>query len=118
MEYWCRVSEMSDIVSMKDFKKLVIKIGTVAEVDRVPGSRNLYKLQVDMGDEMRQIVTGLVGYYTEDDLRGKVIAVLMNLKPARIFGQVSNGMLLAAEFDDKLALLTVDREIPNGASVT
>ncbi len=109
---------MSEMVPMKDFKKLVIKIGTVTEVERVPGSRNLYKLQVDMGDEMRQIVTGLVGYYTEEDLKGKVIAVLMNLKPARIFGQISNGMLLAAEIEDKLSLLTVDREIPNGARIT
>ncbi|RLI09280.1 methionine--tRNA ligase subunit beta [Candidatus Bathyarchaeota archaeon] len=109
---------MSDIVTMKDFKKLDIRIGTVAEVERVPGSRNLYKLQVDMGGEMRQIITGLVGYYTEEELKGKVIAVLTNLKPAKIFGQMSNGMLLAAEFEDKLALLTVDREIPNGAQVT
>jgi len=109
---------MSDIVTMKEFKKLKIVIGTVAEVERVPGSRNLYRLQVDMGDETRQIVTGLVGYYTEEDLKGKVIAVLTNLKPARIFGQMSNGMLLAAEHEDKLALLTVDREIPNGARVT
>ena len=109
---------MSDIVTMRDFKRLEIRIGTVAEVERVPGSKNLYKLQVDMGDETRQIVTGLVGYYTEEELRGKVIAVLMNLKPTRIFGQMSNGMLLAAESDDKLALLTVDREIPNGARVT
>ena len=109
---------MSDIVTMKDFKKLEIRIGTVAEVERVPGSRNLYKLQVDMGDGMRQIVTGLVGFYTAEELRGKVIAVLMNLKPARIFGQLSNGMLLAAETEDELALLTVDREIPNGARIT
>ena len=109
---------MSEIVTMKDFKKFIIKIGTVAKVERVPGSRNLYKLQVDIGDEIRQIVTGLVGYYTEEELRGKVIAVLMNLKPARIFGQISNGMLLAAEIEDKLSLLTVDREIPNGARIT
>ena len=109
---------MSEMVTMKDFKKLIIKIGTVVKVERVPGSRNLYKLQVNMGDEMRQIVTGLVGYYTEEELRGKVIAVLMNLKPARILGQISNGMLLAAEIEDKLSLLTVDREIPNGARIT
>ena len=109
---------MSDIVTMRDFKRLEIRIGTVAEAERVPGSKNLYKLQVDMGDGMRQIVTGLVGYYTAEELRGKVIAVLMNLKPTRIFGQMSNGMLLAAESDDKLALLTIDREIPNGARVT
>lgn len=109
---------MSDIVTMKDFKKLEIRIGTVTEVERVPGSKNLYRMQVDMGGEMRQIVASLVGYYTEGELKGKVIVVLTNLKPARIFGQTSNGMLLAAEFKDKLALLTVDRDIPNGARIT
>lgn len=105
-------------VSFKDFKKLDIRIGTVAEVERVPGSDKLYKLQVDMGNEARQIVTGLVDYYSPEELRGKVIAVMTNLKPAKIFGQWSYGMLLAAEYGDKLALLTTDREIPNGAKVT
>lgn len=109
---------MSDIVTMKEFKHLKIKIGTVAEVERVPGSQNLFKLQVDVGDERRQIITGLVGYYTAEELKDKVIVVLTNLKPARIFGQISNGMLLAAESGDKLALLTVDRDIQNGANVT
>ncbi len=111
---------MSDVseVSFKDFKKLNIRIGTVAEVERVPGSEKLYKMQVDMGDETRQIVTGLVDYYSSEELQGKVIAVVTNLKPAKIFGQWSYGMLLAAEIDDKLALLTTDREIHNGAKVT
>ncbi len=110
---------MSDeVLSFKEFKRLDMRIGTVAEVERVPGSDKLYKLQVDVGDEVRQIVTGLVDYYTEEEMRGKVIAVVMNLKPAKIFGQMSYGMLLAAEKDDRLALLTVDRDIPNGARIT
>jgi len=104
---------------MKDFKKLNIRIGTVTKVERVPGSNKLYRLLVDVGGESStQIITGLVGYYSEADLQGKRIAVLTNLEPARIFGQTSNGMLLAAEYQDKLALITVDREIPNGARVT
>lgn len=107
-----------DVITFKEFKRLDIKIGTVAEIEQVPGSDKLYKMQVDMGGELRQIVTGLVDYYSMDELRGKVIAVVLNLKPAKIFGQWSYGMLLAAEKDDKLALLTVDREIPNGAKVT
>jgi len=107
-----------DVITFKEFKRLDIKIGTVAEIEQVPGSDKLYKMQVDMGGELRQIVTGLVDYYSIDELRGKVIAVVLNLKPAKIFGQWSYGMLLAAEKDDKLALLTVDREIPNGAKVT
>jgi methionine--tRNA ligase beta chain len=107
-----------DVITFKEFKRLDIRIGTVAEIEQVPGSDKLYKMQVDMGGELRQIVTGLVDYYSMDELRGKVIAVVLNLKPAKIFGQWSYGMLLAAEKDDRLALLTVDREIPNGAKVT
>jgi len=103
---------------MKEFKKLDIRIGTVAEVEKVPGSDKLYKLQVDIGGELRQIVTGLVDWYTADDLSGKVIAVVLNMKPAKIFGQWSYGMLLAAEIDGKLALLTTDHDIPNGARIT
>ncbi|MBA7693492.1 methionine--tRNA ligase subunit beta [Candidatus Bathyarchaeota archaeon] len=109
---------MSDVITMKEFKKLDIRIGTVAEVEKVPGSDKLYKLQVDIGGELRQIVTGLVDWYTADDLAGKVIAVVLNMKPAKIFGQWSYGMLLAAEIDGKLALLTTDHEIPNGARIT
>lgn len=109
---------MTEEVTMKEFKRLDVRIGTVTEAERVPGSEKLYKMQVDMGGEVRQIVTGLVDWYTEEELRGKVIAVLMNLKPAKIFGQWSYGMLLAAEIGDDLALLTVDRHIDNGARVT
>jgi methionyl-tRNA synthetase len=109
---------LTEEVTMKEFKRLDVRIGTVTEAERVPGSEKLYKMQVDMGGEVRQIVTGLVDWYTEEELRGKVIAVLMNLKPAKIFGQWSYGMLLAAEIGDDLALLTVDRHIDNGARVT
>lgn len=110
---------MSSQINMKDFKKLVMRVGTVTKAERVPGSNKLQRLLVDLGgDEPTQIITGLVGYYTEEELEGKKIIVLTNLKPAKIFGQISNGMLLAAEFQDKLALLTVDRDIPNGARVT
>ncbi len=109
---------MTEEVTMKEFKRLDVRIGTVKEVERVPGSEKLYKMHVDMGGEVRQIITGLVDWYTEEELRGKVIAVLMNLKPAKIFGQWSYGMLLAAEIGEDLALLTVDREIDNGARVT
>ncbi len=109
---------MSEEVSFKDFKKLKIRTGTVSEIEQVPGSDKLYKMQVDLGDETRQIVTGLVDYYTPEELQGKVIAVVTNLKPVKIFGQWSYGMLLAAEKENKLALLTVDRYIENGAKVT
>jgi methionine--tRNA ligase beta chain len=109
---------MDDEISFKEFKKLKIRVGTIVEIEKVSGSDKLYKMQVDMGDETRQIVTGLVDYYEQEELMGKVIIVVINLKPAKIFGQWSYGMLLAAEKDNDLALLTVDREISNGANIT
>jgi methionyl-tRNA synthetase len=109
---------MSEFITMEQFKRLDMRVGTVVEVERIPGSKTLYKMRVDLGDEVRQIVTGLVGYYTREELMGKRIIVLRNLKPAKIFGVVSNGMLLAAEHGKRLALLTIDRDIPNGARVT
>lgn len=108
----------SEIVSIREFKRLDIRTGTVREVEQISGSDKLYKLQVDMGDHVRQIVTGLVEYYTSDEIRGKVICVICNLKPAKIFGVDSNGMLLTAEGDGKLALLTTERDVPNGARVS
>ncbi len=110
---------MSEQVSFRDFKKLDIRIGTIKECVKVKGSDKLYTLHVDMGDEVRQIVTGLVDYYTEDELTGKRIAVVLNLKPAKIFGQMSYGMLLAAETKEgDLALITTDNPIADGARIT
>ena len=83
------------------------------------GSDKLYRLTVDCGeDEPRQILSSLVDWYTAEELIGKVIPVLVNLKPAKIFGQMSYGMLLAAEVSDECVLLTTDRVIQNGARIT
>jgi len=110
---------MSEEVSYKDFKRLAIRGGPIAEASRVQGSDKLYRLQVDMGDHTRQILTSLVDYYAAEDLQGLRIPVICNLKPAKMFGETSNGMLLAAETKEgALALLTTDRPIANGAKVT
>ena len=109
---------MSEIVSIRDFKRLDIRTGTVKEIEQIAGSDKLYKLKVDMGDHTRQIVTGLVEYYKPEEIRGKHICVICNLKLAKIFGNESNGMLLTAEKDGKLALLTTDRQVPNGSTVS
>ena len=110
---------MSEEVSYKDFKRFDIRIGTVTEVSRVQGSDKLYKLQVDMGDHVRQILTSLVDYYEAGELKGLRIPVVCNMKPVKMFGETSNGMLLAAEtMEGDLALLTTDKPIANGAKVT
>ena len=109
---------MTEKISYKDFKKLDIRIGTIAEIEKVKGSDKLYLIQVDMGDHTRQILSSLVDYYMEEDMMGKRIAVVCNLKPAKMFGLVSNGMLLCAEIDSELSLITTDKPIKNGAKIT
>ena len=111
--------KLPEELSYKDFKKLDIRIGTVESCEKVEGSDKLYKLMVDCGEEeQRQILSSLVDWYTAEELVGKVIPVLVNLKPAKIFGQMSYGMLLAAEVGDDCVLLTTDRDILNGAKIT
>ncbi len=111
--------KLPEKLSYKDFKKLDVRIGTVKTAEKVEGSDKLFKLMVDCGeDDPRQILSGLVDWYTAEELIGKVIPVLVNLKPAKIFGQMSYGMLLAAEIGEVCVLLTTDRVIQNGARIT
>lgn len=106
-------------VSIDEFKKLEIRVGVVAEVSRVPRTDKLYKVVVDFGRHgKRQTITSLVGYYSADELMSKRVAFLVNLRPAKFAGEKSEGMLLAAVEGQKLSLLTLDREVPNGARVS
>jgi len=106
-------------ISFEDFKRIDARVGTVTLVERVPRTEKLYKILVDLGPlGVRQTVSSLVGCYEPDELKGKRVVFLYNLRPTKFAGEVSQGMLLAAEQDSKLALLTTDREIPNGARVT
>lgn len=107
-----------EIISIRDFKRLDIRIGTIKQVEPIPGSNKLFRIQMDMGDHTRQIISGIAEYYACEELVGLQIAILCNLKPAKIFGNDSNGMLLASESGANLTLLTVEREISNGAKVT
>jgi methionyl-tRNA synthetase len=106
-------------IAFEDFKKLDARVGTITEVERVPRTEKLYRILVDLGPiGIRQTVSSLVGYYEPDQLKGKRVVFLYNLKPTKFAGEVSQGMLLAAEQGKDLALLTIDREVPNGARVT
>lgn len=104
-----------------DFKKLEIKVGKIVKVERIPRTEKLYKLQVDVGDEKtRQIVTSLVPYYKEEKLLNQRIVVLVNLKPTKFAGELSEGMLLCAEKEDgtECVLLTTEKEIDTGTRIT
>jgi len=106
-------------VSFSDFKRLDMRVGTIIKAEPVPRTSKLYKVQVDLGEiGVKQTISGLVGYYTPEELVNKRIVFLANLEPAKFSGETSEGMLLAAEKDGKIALLTTDHEIKNGVRVT
>lgn len=105
-------------VTIGDFERLDIRVGRVVSVERVPRAKSLYRIKVDIGGGVvRQTIAGLVGHYAQEELQGKKVVFLANLKPKRFMGQVSEGMLLAAEAEGKVALLTIDRDLPEGSRV-
>ncbi len=104
-------------ISIDDFAKVELKIGKVLECGRVEGADKLLVSKIKIGDEVRQIVSGIAKYYTPEDFVGKKVAVVTNLKPVKLRGVLSEGMILAASEGGKLAALTVDDEIPDGAVI-
>jgi glutaminyl-tRNA synthetase len=105
------------LIGIDDFAKLQLKTAKVLEAEVVPEADRLLKLQVEIGSEKRQIVAGIAQVYTPDEMVGKTIVVVANLQPAVIRGVESNGMLLAAKKKRKLRLITVDGDLPSGASI-
>jgi len=108
-------------IDFEVWKKLQLRVGKILEVQRVPKTDKLYRLQVDVGtDTPMQIVTGLVPYYSEQELADQTIIVLVNLKPARFAGEVSEGMLLCAEKEDgsQCVLLTTEKPVDPGTPIT
>jgi len=106
-----------DLISIDDFAKVQLRVAEVLEAERIKGADKLLKLQIKIGEERRQIVAGIAKHYTPEELIGKKIVVVANLKPAKLRGVESQGMLLAASNPEKLTLLTVDRDIESGARI-
>jgi methionyl-tRNA synthetase len=109
-------------VSYEDFKKLDIRVGLVLEAEDLEKSEHLLKLKVDIGEEEpRQILAGLKGYYTPKQLQNRKVIVLVNLQPRKMMGLESQGMLLAADVEDKPFLLKLPKEdvksIPPGTPI-
>ncbi|MDN5318574.1 MAG: methionyl-tRNA synthetase [Thermovirga sp.] len=111
--------EHEEQITIDDFRKVELRVAKIISVEPVPKADKLYKLDLDLGYERRTIVSGIREFYTEEELLGKKIIVICNLKPAKLRGVESNGMLLAAETPDgkEIALLTVDGDIRLGARV-
>ncbi|OLF65851.1 methionine--tRNA ligase [Staphylococcus sp. MB377] len=104
-------------IDIKDFDKVEIKAATITDAENVPKSDKLLKIQTDLGSEQRQIVSGIAKFYRPEDIIGKKVAVVTNLKPAKLMGQKSEGMILSAEKDGVLTLVSLPSAIPNGAVI-
>nr|QNO55510.1 methionine--tRNA ligase [Methanosarcinales archaeon ANME-1 ERB7] len=108
---------MEEIIDINEFAKLDLRIGKIENAERVEGSKKLIKLEVDVGDETRQLVAGIAEEYTPESLIGKLVPILANLKPVKLMGVESQGMILAVDVNGKPILLHPDREVPAGSGI-
>lgn len=123
------VEKTEGILEFKDWQKLDLRVGKIEKVDFIEGADKLYKLKVNLGEELgtRTLVAGLKPYYTIEELENKIIIVFTNLQPRSLMGTESQGMILAAVSKDeddetgkkqKVKLLQPDSEIELGAKVS
>ena len=111
-------AEADNLITIDQFFQTQLKIGTIVEAEEVPKSKKLLKLQVDVGEEKpRQVVAGIREYYEAQSLVGTQVCVVANLKPAKLMGMVSEGMLLAAKDDEGLSLMRPEAPRKAGSSV-
>lgn len=108
----------SDLIDIDSFKAANLRVAVIKKAERIEKSSKLLKLQVEIGNEVRQIVAGIASSYKPEELVGRQVVVVANLKPAMLFGQKSEGMLLAAQGSDgALVLLKPEKEVSSGAKV-
>jgi methionyl-tRNA synthetase len=105
------------LISIDDFARMELKVALVKSAEKIPGSKKLLKLQVDLGGEVRQIVSGIADAYAPESLVGRKVVLVANLKPAKLMGVESFGMVLAASLDGKAVLCGFDADVPPGTKV-
>ena len=110
--------EPKEEITFDDFMKMQFQVGEIIACEEVPKSKKLLCSQVRIGSQVRQIVSGIKKYYSAEEMVGKKVMVLVNLKPAKLAGVLSEGMLLCAEdAEGNLALLTPEKDMPAGAEI-
>ncbi len=110
--------EEKEMIEYEDFAKLDLRVAKIIAAERVPKSRKLIKLTISLGDEERTIVGGIALHYNPEELVGKKIIVIKNLKPRKLMGITSQGMLLAATNENEFSLLTLDRDVKEGSKIS
>ncbi len=113
------VEEVPDVpeITIDDFLKVDLRVATVLACEAIPKADKLLKLQLDLGYEQRQVVSGIAKHYSPEELVGQKVIVVANLKPVKLRGEMSQGMILAGEKDGFLTLASVDPTLENGAKV-
>jgi methionyl-tRNA synthetase len=112
-----KATPQDDRLDIADFARVELRAGRVKEAEKIADARKLLRLQVDLGTEVRQIVAGIAEDYAPEDLVGRTVAVVANLKPAKLRGVVSNGMLLAADVDGRAVLATFGEDVAPGTKI-
>ena len=110
--------EIKNIINFEEFEKIDLRVGKVIEAERVDGSDKLLKLQIDLGEEKRQILAGIGKTYTPEELINKVLIVIINLEPRMLMGLESQGMVLAVKDINNLSILVPDKEIIPGSKIS
>jgi methionyl-tRNA synthetase len=112
-----KVEDSTPEITIDDFFKVQLKVAEVKEASAVKGAKKLLKLQLDLGNESRQVISGIAEYYQPEDLIGRKVICVTNLKPAKLRGELSEGMILAGSIEGKLSLATIDQSLPNGTII-
>jgi methionyl-tRNA synthetase len=107
----------SDRIDISDFSRVELRVAQVKAAEKIAGSKRLLRLEVDLGSEVRQVVAGIAESYEPEALVGKRVALVANLKPAKLMGVESNGMVLAASPDGRAVLCTFDADVPVGTRI-
>ncbi len=102
-------------ITIEDFAKIELRLAKVLEAHKVEGSKKLLKLKLSLGNEERTVVAGIAEFYEPHELIGKKILIVANLKPRKIFGIESQGMILAVSDQETLSVVVPDRDVKEGA---
>ncbi|SCX79407.1 methionyl-tRNA synthetase [Alkaliphilus peptidifermentans DSM 18978] len=110
--------EAKEEATIDDFDKLELRVAKVIKAEKHPKANRLLVLQLQMGKEVRQVVSGIAEHYSPEELEDKNVILIANLKPVKLRGVESQGMILAASNDEKLVLATIDKDIPHGTLIS
>jgi methionyl-tRNA synthetase len=111
------VPSIEEEITIDDFMKVDLRVAEVIHAEPVKKADRLLKIQLDLGYEKRQVVSGIAKFYKPEELIGKKVICVVNLKPVKLRGELSQGMILAGSQDDVLSVATVDASLPNGSRV-